>query len=167
MSKRTEKLALARKEETRIRFLEKVIEFIKSVTRECGELLYRTPGTIHTVYELRNFGGFTFYIDADRNGMHGGHTVKIWHHPSGQYAESLPPVLDISWQMEIGKSVPDTFDERPWWQRTILKIIQRRKGIAAKIDRSLEVIAKEEVVRHRKRRRRRPPIMTVRRIHLL
>lgn len=129
---------LAREIAARTLFLKKVTDFAEAISGERGKELHYSQGSshTHTIYELHDFGGFSFHADTGRT-MFGGNQVKVWYHPAAEYTPGLPPVLDIEWQVDIEKCTHLQFNADPQWQRAILKVIQRRKGIAAKLDKAV------------------------------
>jgi hypothetical protein len=119
----------------RIRFLKKVIGFACSITRTQGKRLENTSHSVHlhTIYELLNFGGFSFYVDSGQT-MFGGDTVKIWYHPSRPHTKRAGPVLDISWGLDLNNPSHVYFDPNLEWQKEILKVVRWQKKIAARIN---------------------------------
>ncbi|MEK7101739.1 MAG: hypothetical protein AAB882_01145 [Patescibacteria group bacterium] len=127
----------------RIRFLNTVVMFIESIMNERGTLLkYKAcPGFIHRIFELHNYGSFSFYIDIGGR-MPRGNEVKMWYHPAAKYEVGLTPVLHVTWRHFVSDCSFMLFYESCFWQRAILKTIQRQKGISARLDHEIALAAR-------------------------
>ncbi len=125
----------------RIAFLEKVAAFACLISAKRGEKLLYSEGSCHThsIYELHDFGDFSFHADTGKT-MFGGDQVKVWYHPLLKFDAQgalIPLVLDISWQSDIDKPTHMQFNDDPVWQKEILKVIRRQKSIARQIDQAV------------------------------
>lgn len=148
---------LTREVAARTRFLKKVIDFAESITNQLGRLLHRAVDSrhTHTIFELHNFGKFSFYVDTNKT-MFGGNTVKVWYHPAKKYVPAdsdLVPVLDISWGIDINNPTHLRFNDEPDWQLEILKVIQNQKIIARRICREAATAKKRALANCEKAKR--------------
>ncbi len=129
----------------RIRFLNIVVMFIESIASERGTLLRKSvgPDFTHQICVLHNFGSFSFYIDVGGR-MPRGNEIKVWYHPAAKYEIGLLPVLHLAWKHFVDDCSFMLFDESCLWQRAILKTIQRRKGISARLDHEAVIAARRK-----------------------
>lgn len=134
---------LVRKTRERKKFLDAIIEPVIKLVREKGRMINRSQETSHTnvVWELRNFGGFSFHTDLGQT-MFGGNTVKVFYHPSRSFREGgldsahdkdWVPVLDVYFQTELEYRV-SKFDERLSWQRKLFWVLRNKDKVAARAE---------------------------------
>lgn len=152
--------SLERRTITRMRFLEDVVDFGISITKEYGRLLQHTNGSFvaRTIRELHNFGGFSFYVDI---GM-GNNTLIVWYHPGQLWEKRFIPALCITWQTDVEKCIEHLFDPSFQWQWHARKVRQRRKSIGDRIDQAIAATEKENVLPSRKKPRRKPVEIKIR-----
>lgn len=138
-----------RQSEAKAMFLKSVINFVKLITTEQGKLLEHTAGFgyIHTVRELYNFDGFSFYIDLCQTTM-GGNELKVWYHPSKRYEKEFAPVLDMWWQFEVSTAKVMPFEASRKWKNEILRAIKRRKDIEIQAKQAAEYAKKHVLTQY-------------------
>lgn len=125
--------AIARKIRERKNFLNRVANFIDKLVCEKGRVLSISEHSAwtHIVWELRNFGGFTFYADLGQT-MSGGNTIKVYYHPDHNFREgdldsAWTPVLEVDFQTRSENDYRvKRFEEAAAWQKALTKQIGER-----------------------------------------
>jgi hypothetical protein len=137
MSRALRDRALSRGIADRIRFLRKVVDFVESIAKELG---CSHISENHTIYELHNFGDFSFYVDTGQSDGR-GKMIKVWYHSIGGYQNNLIPVLDMYLhQSEIKDGVLNKFDHLREWQDELLWVVRCRKSATARFRRKTMTI---------------------------
>ena len=133
--------ALAGKVRKRKRFLDETIDPVIKLVCERGRMVSRNQGSsnTHVVWELRNFGGFSFHTDLGQT-MFGGNTVKIYYHPGRSFREGgldsahdkeWIPVLEVDFQTHR-EYVVKRFDETTGWRRALVRVLRNKDKIASR-----------------------------------
>lgn len=129
----------------RMQLVKAVTDFVRTIIDERGTLLHRTNGFgyLHMIRELHNHDKFSFYANTNQTIL-GGNAVKVWYHPGGRYEKGLIPVLDVWWPMNVEECKITKLDPNPEWKRDIRKVIERRRNLLAKINRTKAAPPKKE-----------------------
>jgi len=138
---------LARKIRGRKNFLDKTVDAVINLVCNRGKVLSRSEHSAHThiIWELHNFGGFSFRTDLGQT-MFGGNTVKVYYHPGRSFREGgldsawdkdCSPVLIVYFPTE-GDYKVGQFNEKTDWQRALIRVLKNQNNIAAQINKAKE-----------------------------
>jgi hypothetical protein len=107
--------------------VEKIINYVDTIVRERGVILYEKVESCytHTKAELSDFFDFTFYRESGYT-MFGGDNIKIW------YKGSL--VFDVEW-WDIKECNVRYSDFSPEWQKKLRHLIANKQRIATRLAR--------------------------------
>lgn len=118
----------------RKRYIERVVIFAEKIVKEIGGVIERRieNSYAHIVMELKDFNGeFSFSVSSGE-GMMGGNTIKVWHHPGVRFAgiKRMPePVMSVWYQTSLNECRVDIFDKNSAWQSSLDYIIVHKKEI--------------------------------------
>lgn len=127
----SEAKALARKIRERQRFIARIDKFFRKVVIGHGEMIRSCQGSCHTntVWELKDFTGFTFTGDFGQT-MFGGNGLRISHR--GEL------VFHVCYQIGVEECEVRHFVEGPWigaitklfttWRKELKKRGKKRKA---------------------------------------
>ncbi len=114
----------------RQKFVEDVLKFVTAVVYKRGVRLKQEIHSWHTYTEceLKNFGGFSFYVEGTHS-MYGGEMAKIWYHPGTVEPKAEHLVFEVYWQL-VEKCDVRRFAPALEWQRAIRQLMRNEERVA-------------------------------------
>lgn len=138
--KSTETRELVRRIKARKEFLDTIFMNVINLVCAYGTVTMKEEANCHTnvMWELRNFGGFTFETDLGQTDF-GGDSVKVWYHPKQDFREggldaaydkAWTPVLDVFFQTDY---VVKHFSESSAWKKAFARVWRNQGKIVEQI----------------------------------
>lgn len=131
----------AREEAALCRFLEKVIEFVRTIAIERGKELPHTISTIRAC-SVDEFDDFSICVETELDT--GENNIKIWYQPSPQ-SSRLDPVLELRYRSSDVKAFKlCRIESLDVWGQRLQYVIRHRIFIGNRIDREhIELMRKK------------------------